>query len=619
MALLCVLIYISLIAAFGCFFLRNWKIDPVLLFLTGFMIGSVLIGGAMFLLVNVGLISPIPVCLLCIVILVLGVFGASTAFRSIKAIKGFIISQVYLGDYRLIFLIFLIAGLVFYLVMAYAPPRSADAMIYHLAQMKDIVKHEGFIYRPYCGYNYPQYFHYLFIPVFMVVGGLGVQIAVYFYFVLVIFSTLYMSFKTKQTKQLLLLALFLVFMPVCTRQATTVTNDFPVIFYVLIGFLLILERYQIRNLIFAYISFGFALGSKYQAVLYFPLFILATLIMVRGRWKSPLKYAVIIPTSFIPFLVASPFFIRNFYYIGAPFWPFLQDLFNVKKDYLYLVAQNFNLSQQGHFSLMTLARSIVSLIASPWIISIIWALCIGYYFTRFPVRAFYKIGTLLYFLCWFLLQPRIYNRFAIYIVPIAAVMAISFCEWFYNKFSSHLGKLPYAMTVLSIIIGIGFSILYSVDITKYQINRDLEEYHEATWFYKQHQWINHNLGDDGKVLVIVSHPYTYYIDKEYLCADPWTSGLIDWLSIKDVEELKNVLHKLQVRYIFFEDLNWNQYPGGSNMMRLIDELKKDKYTSTLLSDNNVKIITQRMLRKFYITKIFLLELQNWKDYEVQEL
>ena len=97
MAFLCVLIYIVLLSACGCFFLRKWKMEPLLLLPAGFVIGSILMGGGMFLLVSASLVSPIPVSILVAGVFVLGIFGAPTMFRSLKEIKRFLFSHVYVG------------------------------------------------------------------------------------------------------------------------------------------------------------------------------------------------------------------------------------------------------------------------------------------------------------------------------------------------------------------------------------------------------------------------------------------------------------------------------------------------------------------------------------------
>jgi hypothetical protein len=583
---------------------------------TGFMIGSIVTGVGMFILVNTKQVYRLPVSLLVAGIFILGIFGASIMYSSLKQMGTFLLSHFYTGKYRRLLIIILLIGLIIYFLSAYAPPRNADAMRYHLAQIKDTVKHRGFVYRPYYHYNFPQYFHYIFTPVFMIVGGTGVQLAVYLYFIQVLFVTIYLSFKTKQTKNLLFLSVFLAFMPIFIREATIVVNDMAVMCYGLLGLLLIVEsgeKNRLQYLILAYSSLGMALGCKYQAMLYLPLYILATFLVIRAKNQSAYKYIVILPLSFIPFIIASPFLIRNLHYTGDPFWPLFQDIFHVKKDYLYQVAQATNNRFSGELKPMVLIRSILRLATYPSIIPFIWLLCIGYYFTNFPLGIFYKMGFIIYFFNWFILQPKIYPRFANYLLPISAIMAISFCEWFYNRYSSFIKKLPFAIAFLSVIIGLGFSLLYSFDFVSYHINRNFKQYSRFINFYHQYDWMNNNLEDDGKVLVIVGSGQTYYLDKEYLRADPELSGLIDWHSIEDLETLKNILLNLDIRYIFYQDINWASLPGGRNMMELINKLKSDEDVSIIMEDSQVEMMSLRVARRTITTKVFLLELYPSKS------
>ena len=57
------------------------------------------------------------------------------------------------------------------------PPRAGDAMRYHLAQMEDMARHGGFVFRPYYHYNFPIYYSYLTTPLYFFSGGLAASSA----------------------------------------------------------------------------------------------------------------------------------------------------------------------------------------------------------------------------------------------------------------------------------------------------------------------------------------------------------------------------------------------------------------------------------------------------------
>ncbi|MBD3181068.1 hypothetical protein GF312_02180, partial [Candidatus Poribacteria bacterium] len=603
--------YMFFLTACGCFLIKRFKLNPLIALPVGFLAGSVFVGIIMFILVSVKLVSWIPVILLLIAISLVGIFGLRYLLYSGRENVKFLRKDLYKGRYKLILLLLLILGLLLQLACAYTPPRSADAMRYHLAQVKDTVNHSGFVFRPYYHYNFPQYFHYIFIPVYMLVGGTGIKLAVYIYFVLVLFITIHISYSTEKIKNLSLLALFIVYTPLCFQEATIVTNDFPMIFYVLLGILLIINYKTDSNkiyLVLSYISLGFALGIKYQAILYFPIYMLVTYWAMRDKEYSFKEYMIIIPLVIIALVIASPFLIRNTYYTGDPFWPLMQDIFRVEQDYLYEVTHSATSRMQGKISITSIGESIISMAKYWHIIPLTWLLWLLYLFIRRSLAFPYRAITIVYLVFWYILQPKLYPRFALYIFPIVAIMVVSFCEWSWIK-NSIAGRVSYILLGLCILAGLGFAIIYSLDFLEYHINRDIDKYHQATWLYPQYKWINRNIRDNKKILVIVGSAHTYYLDLPYLRADPELSGLIDWNSVNSVEELKFILHNLQVDYIFYDDRNWKHLPGGENMAGLIHALKDSEGVSVMMQED-VKLITLRVLRRYIKTRVLLLKIED---------
>ena len=52
------------------------------------------------------------------------------------------------------------------------------------------------------------------------------------------------------------------------------------------------------------------------------------------------------------------------------------------------------------------------------------------------------------------------------------------------------------------------------------------------------------------MLVVGREGHTYYLDRSYLRAGPYLSGIVDWQSMKNVEEFHELLTTLKVNYIF---------------------------------------------------------------------
>jgi hypothetical protein len=141
---------------------------------------------------------------------------------------------------------------------------------------------------------------------------------------------------------------------------------------------------------------------------------------------------------------------------------------------------------------------------------------------------------------------------------------------------------------------------------RYVVNGDAREYHRYTWFYDTYDWINHNTPTTSRFLVIVSSAHTYYLDRQYRRADPWVSGEVDWRRTVRPESLDSLLASGGYRYVLYEDRDWSDYYGGSEMQRTVG----DAYRSGLLRDVKTfqdTLFTSRFTRSYRTTKVHLLE------------
>ena len=94
----------------------------------------------------------------------------------------------------------------------------------------------------------------------------------------------------------------------------------------------------------------------------------------------------------------------------------------------------------------------------------------------------------------------------------------------------------------------------------------------------------------GKVLVILASSEVFYLDVDYISADPKMSALIDYSAINDVGQLKKFLEKKGVSYILVED-------AYLEMLQTLEELRgvktshlsNLKYLSNLI-ENNCELI-----------------------------
>ncbi len=261
---------------------------------------------------------------------------------------------------------------------------------------------------------------------------------------------------------------------------------------------------------------------------------------------------------------------------------------------------------KGNYSfeaLFTAVRNIVVYHQIPFTIFFLALLGIAY---NQKTSLHLGMGLFMFFLFWWLIQPKPYLRFCNFILPVILISGV-LC---YQNLNSVIMRHGYKVIIgITLLYGIVVGIFYSQSYFDYFIHRDLKQYHKATWFYNEYDWINKNLPTDTNLLVIVLSGHTYYLKRSYLRADPFLSGLIDWCALKDSEALHKKLSLLNIDYILYEDRNWSAYPGGQNMMDLIKRLSSSAMNQVIWT-RNILLYTSRIRGRYNKSKVSLIKLNQ---------
>jgi len=614
MELMPTILFFIIICAVGSLFIANQRLLDEHKIIASFVIGSATIGLIDFFMAIGKMIYPTYFYPLIIAGLFITFYRIKLIWRYsskyFSNIRNYLYDNTKHTSNKLLSLIAMIFIITFYFLLAASPPRSADAMRYQLAQLKDMVNQHYYIFRPYAHYNFSAYFMILFLPLYIFFKGVALQFVHCIYFLISLSITLYLGYRNHIKYPILLIFLFLI-IPQSFHEAHEVTNDWVLICYILAAFTLIsrqggTEEVSKSRLVIASISLGFALGVKYHAVLFFPWFYF---IVWRTISDKNLTKRLLYLGSYITmaFLMAAPFFVRNFINTGNPVWPLLLNIFPEKNQYLNLVAANCFVPFAGQHNFANLLYSIKELALNPLIPCTVWILAIPGWIIDKKTSLSFKIGTSSFFILWWIFQPALYPRFLIYILPFAL---LSICV-LYEYIKDHQLKFIYYVVNLlisiTIIYGIVIGIIYSKDYVKYLFNRDLTKYHYATWFYPEYEWINKNLPQDAKLLVIVSTGQTYYLDRDYIRADPGLSGLIDWRKITKVGELQDLLRSFKIDYILFEDRDWSGYLGGANMIEMINDLTQSG-AAKIIWTRKANLYFSRIKSNYIVTKVTLIKL-----------
>ncbi len=288
----------------------------------GFVLGALSL--LLFFLGHLGLLFPVYISAACAVAVVLFIFTVLRRHISEEAGRGvsmpFTSIEIVLAAAVLVLIVVL-------MVPALTPPTVRDELIQHLALPK-LYLAKGRIYEiPFMGFSYlPMNIDMLYlIPLAfgndiaprLIHMGFAVLTGLLVYF--------YLLPGSGRAYALLGLLLYLATPLVANLSRMAYIDNGSAFFSTLALFAALQWRsrdFETKWLVYAAVSMGLALGSKYNAAISFLLismFILYAYARDRGSSAGALKSVVIFTA--IAFAVFSPWLIRNYIWRGNPFYP----------------------------------------------------------------------------------------------------------------------------------------------------------------------------------------------------------------------------------------------------------------------------------------------------------
>ena len=220
------------------------------------------------------------------------------------------------------------------IILNFTPPISRDALIHHLAVPKLWLKHGGFYEIPWANYSYyPMYINLIYLvclylkndiaPKFIHMGfGLATGWLIYFYL------------KEKFDRNWALLGVMIfITTPIVVWLSTSAYIDLGMTFFTTGSVLAFMkwrdsEYRRFKWFLISTLCMGIAIGSKYNALIAWfivnMLFVLSFAKDTRKQIKA-LQYGMLffILTAF----VASPWYLKNYFQTGNPFYPLFDSLF----------------------------------------------------------------------------------------------------------------------------------------------------------------------------------------------------------------------------------------------------------------------------------------------------
>ncbi len=445
------------------------------------------------------------------------------------------------------------------------PPISRDALIHHLAVPKLWLKHGGFYEIPRADYSYyPMNIDLLYLaclyfkndiaPKFIHLAfGMGTGILVYFYL------------KQKIGRSWGLLGIVIFFTtPIVVWLSTSAYIDLGMTFFTTGSVLAFIkwrdsEYKQFKWLLISSCCMGIAIGSKYNALiawLILNLILMLSYAKDTQRQIATLKYGIMF--FMITAIVASPWYLKNYFQTGNPFYPLFNSFFQslhhwpvqaiihsqfVEKagrisffqmreivygeglrETLLIPIRMFFQGQDNSYQYFQGSLNPILILFSPFIL-----LSKKY---KPDKLLFVFFSVIFIFMAYFLTEKQV--RYILPTIPFLAILAVMGIKELVDKigggnfyspspFNKNAKSIARIFIFATVAILLTFNFIYlknRMDIIKpfpYVLGQETKKA-----FLKRHllhyhavEYINQNLPDDAKVFTIFLGRRGYYLDKDY--------------------------------------------------------------------------------------------------------
>lgn len=500
-------------------------------------------------------------------------------------------------------------GLVLWL-SAISPPRSADAMRYHLAHIRQIVSEGRWMSIADYHYALPFGWSLSYLPFELLGLPQGTQVLGLLVFVIFVSAIVRFMRRMELGHVVIIASSVLLLHPAVLRVFTEANADAYALLVILAIALVILRLPHVDARETAILGFASFVGlqSRYQLG---AAAIASCIVFVWMIRRHPGRIAAVIAFgsgAIAALALASPFYIANAMNFGNPVWPLFIRPNAAGLTYVDQVAFLYSGSLTGQHRPGPFAAAIVTLFTTrflfPLAIVIVGAIILATARRRSHKATLGWFGVV-FLVEWAAMQPLLYPRFVLLMLPVATLCTALLLKSLLDRNTSLSSVVKYsALTVIVALVA--FNAYVCRDSIQYALKGDARQFHRYTWFYDTYDWIGHHSPKDARFLVIVSSAHTYYLDRQYRRADPWVSGYVDWRQTTSGESLDSLLARGKFRYVIYESRDWSDFYGGSDMqLAMGDAYRKGLLKRVRTFDDT--LFTSRFSRSYRTTRVHLLE------------
>lgn len=535
------------------------------------IIGLSILSYLLFALGIIGYLKALPIYIISIIFYILFLPKIIALFLSdIEKMKSYLLSLK-----RKEYLVFLL--LIFYLLIGFlnclTPPYSRDALNYHLYLPKIWLKEAKITYIKSNIYSFfPHLGEVIYLYCLIMANDITAKLIHYFFFLfslgLIYLLTKHFTAKNLKLEPLLLMLIF-VSSPMMTKYASWVYVDFLYCalilgaFYMLINYDLEKKNKQIS---ISALMIGLALGTKYLALVWLILFLI--FVFLKYGQKKAFFFML------ISFSIASPWYLRNLFWSGNPFFPFLYQFFDGRfwdweRAHLY---QKF-LASYG------LGTSFKDLLLFPWRviiygdyspegfdgkISFLYILLLSLlpFFLKKKQHLF-KISlsfSAVYFLFWFYTSQQL--RF---LIPALALYTSSLIYLLLGLNHYPLvKKIIYKIVILSALFYLLYPLKQFIKLKPhFLITAKIEKeafLRKKVPYYPVIEYINKNLPQYAKVMLIHIGAVAYYLERKFYQDSVFEEyTFAKFLKAGNFEKLLSFLHKEKITHLLLNEIALSKY------------------------------------------------------------
>ncbi|HEX8848883.1 MAG TPA: hypothetical protein VF761_05045 [Gemmatimonadaceae bacterium] len=455
-----------------------------------------------------------------------------------------------------------------YWANAATPPRDTDSLRYHLAHIQQIDAEGRWIALPIVHYAMPFAWQATYLPFIHARLAQGAQL-VNLGLWLVTLAAIVAATDTEHRAAQRWIVLLVAVSTIAIVTASTASADaFLVLAATAAALALREEPRGATDGVAAAFAAWVASGSRYQAA---ALGLAATIVFgwTAGRrrdWRSVGGFGA---GALLAGILALPFYLMNVKAFGDPVWPLLAR----DSSYADVLARGFQEGWGGRLEVGFVGRALWQLFTSREefplpqlaLASIAAVLVLRERVAPGTRRVAWLI--VLFAMVWVIAQPMLYPRFIVFLTGPIVLLSIDAAA----PLSEHArvrGTIALACGAGALAMG-AYALAFTTFPLHYLVSGDAARFHRFEWYYPVYQWANANLPADARVLVVTRSSESFGLDRWYRRADPSTSAVIDWRSIRDADDLVKTLDSARITHVVFDAFPWSGEDGRA-MRRAIE-------------------------------------------------